>query len=164
MPSVCTMRRASISDRISASRRPSLVVSIHMAIAEFVELIGDVWVNLYECLGNQYACGGDVFRESCCLHGSAFSTHGWSLRGRVPPDWSSAGCAGNALVELCWSQFGAAVRYVYRVATRPIGQTDRCRYAKRVETGCRPAEPAGAVCRVRSSHSLDVLLAPHRQR
>src|ERR1700738_2174976 len=31
MPSVCTMRRASISERISATRRPSLVVSVHTA-------------------------------------------------------------------------------------------------------------------------------------
>jgi hypothetical protein len=35
---------------------------------------------------------------------------------------------------------------------------------RRVQVGCRPAEPADALCRVRSSHSLGVLLGPKPQR
>ena len=69
-----------------------------MAIAVFVELIGEVWIDLYVCRCGQRACGGEVFREPCYLHGSTFSTHGSSLTGRVPPGLIIWWVWGNALV------------------------------------------------------------------
>jgi len=35
---------------------------------------------------------------------------------------------------------------------------------RRVQVGCRRAEPAHALCRVRTSHSFGVLLEQHQQR
>src|SRR5258705_986655 len=96
MPSVCTMRRASISERISASRRPSLVVSIHMATAVCVELIGEVRIGLGACWGGQHGCSGEVFSEPCHVQGSTFSTHHSSLE-RTTTAWiGHLVYAGNA--------------------------------------------------------------------
>src|ERR1700742_1562347 len=79
MPSVCTMRRASISERISATRRPSLVVSIHMATAVCVELIAEVRIGLRVCWLGHQDCGGWGFSVTCYAHGSSPSKRDSSL-------------------------------------------------------------------------------------
>ena len=70
-PSVCTRRRASISERISPTRRPSLVVSIHMAMAVSVG-IGEVQIDPGCIAAADVACGGEAFKEPCYVHGSTF--------------------------------------------------------------------------------------------
>lgn len=74
MPSVCTIRRASISERISASRRPSLVVSIHIATAVCVQLISEVRIGTGVCWDGQHGCDDQIFGEPCYVHESTFST------------------------------------------------------------------------------------------
>jgi hypothetical protein len=90
VPSVCTMRRASVSEPMSPSRCPSLVVSIHMAL-----------------LHTSFVTGADDCRPI-----------------------SSTGGLGRCPLR--------SAQIVMR---------------RRVEVGCWPAEPAQAVCRIRSSHS-----------
>jgi hypothetical protein len=70
-PSLCARRRASISVRISATRRPSLVMSIHMAMAVFVG-IGEVQIDPGCIAAANVSCGGEVFEEPCYLHGNTF--------------------------------------------------------------------------------------------
>jgi hypothetical protein len=142
-PSVCARRRASISVRMSATRRPSLVVSVHMAMAVSVG-IGKVQIDPGCIAAANASCGGEVFKELCYLHGSTFFYTSFVIeRATTARSGHLRGAQGLLGSARCCAQ-----AHQEDQLARPADDV-RCQH---VDVACRPARPAEVVCRVLSSH------------